>query len=452
MVSDPDKSFTVKFESNEDCLYVTKPGPKYLKFIKMKNNLKNGSEMREIEQGSNLTECSITCVQTLTERMKGFSDDEIERGRKARKLYHTISAPDLNVMKKYYDQLCDNNVPWEDIVLAEKIFGWDISTAKGRWTKQRPRRVKYEEVNIPRELIIQNSRVELCIDLMFINKCVFLTAIDKTIPFRSCASLPSKAPKYWATALSLLMRKYNQAGFFVKLIRADNEFKETLDEVIEKVCTLPLINHCVADEHLPEAERNNRIIQERFRIQYNRWPFKLVPRIMIRHLARRVCHDINIFPNKKGISTEFSPYTIMNRRNFNVKRECQHESGDFVLGFQDNKERKNTPMPRGVECIYLNPTKDMQEGHELMNLQTGELISRPFVKAAPMPQWAIERVENLGRAQGMKSLKFYNRKREEIFPSDPDIDTGVNWEENEYDTEEENINGQDYDNQNDQDD
>ena len=37
-------------------------------------------------------------------------------------------------------------------------------------------------------------------------------------------------------------------------------------------------------------------------------------------------------------------------------------------------------------------------------------------------------------------------------PSDPHIDTGVNGEENEYDMEEENINGQDYDNQNDQDD
>ena len=32
-----------------------------------------------------------------------------------------------------------------------------------------------------------------------------------------------------------------------------------------------------------------------------------------------------------------------------------------------------------------NRVKDLQEGHELMNLQTGESISRPFVKAAPMP-------------------------------------------------------------------
>lgn len=456
VVSDPNKSFTVEFQSNEDNLYVTKPGPEYLKFVAMKNTQERQqkkSSIQDMKKNINVTGQNLSCLQTLQDRMKDFSEDEIARGRKARKLYHAISAPDLNVMKKHYDQLCDNDVSWEDIVLAEKIFGWDISTAKGRWIKQRPRRVVYEEVQIPRELIVQNSRVELCIDLMFINNCVFLTAIDKTIPFRSCASLPGKGSKYWTTALKLLMRKYNQAGFFVKLIRADNEFQETLNEVMENVPDLPLVNHCSADEHVPEAERNNRLIQERFRIQYNRWPFKVVPRIMIRHLARRVCHDLNIFPNKKGISQEYSPYTIMNRRNFSVKRECKHEPGDFVIGFQDNTDQKNTPMPRGIECIYLNPTKDLQAGHELMNLQTGELLHRPHVKEAPMPEWVITRVEELGRAQGMKSLKFFNRKREDITSHDPDLETGVNWTDNNsnnnnyqnYNAEEDYLNDQDQD-------
>jgi len=95
-------------------------------------------------------------------------------------------------MKKHYNQLCDNAVPYEDVVLAEKIFGWDVSTSKGRWVKKRPNRVMYEEVYIPRELIVQNSHI----DLMFINNCVFLTAIDKAIPFRSCASLQSKASRH----------------------------------------------------------------------------------------------------------------------------------------------------------------------------------------------------------------------------------------------------------------
>jgi len=219
------------------------------------------------------------------------------------------------------------------------------------------------------------------------------------------------------------MRKCNQAGFFIKLIRVDNEFKETVEDVIERVPDMPEVNHCGSDEHVPEAERNNRVIQERFRIQYNRWPFKVAPRIMIRHLARRVCHDISIFPNKRGISNIFSPYIIINRRDFSVKKECQYEPGDFVIGFQDNKE-KNTPMPIGVECVYLNASKDLQEGHELMNLQTGDLINRPVVKAAPMPNWTIRRVEELAIAQVMKSLKF-NRKREETLFSDPDYETGV---------------------------
>ena len=113
--------------------------------------------------------------------------------------------------------------------------------------------------------------------------------------------------------------------------------------------------------------------------------------VLVRHPARRACHDINIFPNKKGISKTFSPYTIMGRRNFSVKTECQHELGKFVIGFQDIKEKRITPMPREVECIYLNPKKYLQEGHELMNLRTGELTNRPVIKAAPMPNWAIRR-------------------------------------------------------------
>ena len=146
---------------------------------------------------------------------------------------------------------------------------------------------------------------------------------------------------------------------------------------------------------------------------------------MIRHLVRRVYRDFKFFLNKKGTSKIFSPYMIMNRRNFSVKTECQHERGEFVIGFQDNNEKTNTPMPKGNEYVYLNPTKDLQEGHELMNLQTGELINRPVIKAAPMPNWAIKRVEELATSQGMKTLKFFNRRREEVSFSDPDHETGV---------------------------
>jgi len=46
-----------------------------------------------------------------------------------------------------------------------------------------------------------------------------------------------------------------------------------------------------------------------------------------------------------------------------------------------------------------------------------------------MPNLTIRRVEELGIAQGMKSLKFFNRKREEISFNDPDHEPGVYWNE-----------------------
>ena len=35
-------------------------------------------------------------------------------------------------------------------------------------------------------------------------------------------------------------------------------------------------------EHVPEAERNNRVIKERFRAAFHRLPFKKMPKIMVK--------------------------------------------------------------------------------------------------------------------------------------------------------------------------
>ena len=64
--------------------------------------------------------CFQCHIQTLNEQMTNFSAEEIERARKTRKLHHAISAPGLIIMKKHFNQLCDNDIPWEDVVLAEK--------------------------------------------------------------------------------------------------------------------------------------------------------------------------------------------------------------------------------------------------------------------------------------------------------------------------------------------
>ena len=52
------------------------------------------------------------------------------------------------------------------------------------------------------------------------------------------------------------------------------------------------------DDHVPEAERNSRVIKEKFRMSYYRLHYKKIPKIIILHLAMNVAQNLNMFPAK----------------------------------------------------------------------------------------------------------------------------------------------------------
>ena len=101
--------------------------------------------------------------------------------------------------------------------------------------------------------------------------------------------------------MKIIVRQYNEAGFPVSVIHGDGEYESMFNSIKSKL-NVPL--NCVnPDDHVPEAERNNRTIAERFRAQFHRLPFTAMPKVMIRTLAMRVTTLLNIFPAKGGIST-----------------------------------------------------------------------------------------------------------------------------------------------------
>ena len=50
--------------------------------------------------------------------------------------------------------------------------------------------------------------------------------------------------------------------------------------------------------HVPEIDRNNRIVNEKYRAQYHRLPFQNIPKYMIRYLDFEVVRKLNYFPFK----------------------------------------------------------------------------------------------------------------------------------------------------------
>ena len=79
---------------------------------------------------------------------------------------------------------------------------------------------------------------------------------------------------------------------------------------------------------------------------------------------------------------------------------------------------KNNNLPRTIDCIYLRPTPDMPNGHNLINLYTGELIMWPMkmITVCEMSRDIVQRVEVMALRQGVQSLKLKYRKSEDWLP------------------------------------
>ena len=97
-------------------------------------------------------------------------------------------------------------------------------------------------------------------DGMKIPPMVFLTAIDTAIEHRSCNSLKGEKDMDCHHALDKILHLHDSACFKVKTICHDGAFVSMMDEVKDKLQID--VNCCNPDKHVPEAERNNRVIKE----------------------------------------------------------------------------------------------------------------------------------------------------------------------------------------------
>jgi hypothetical protein len=156
------------------------------------------------------------------------------------------------------------------------------------------------------------------------------------------------------------------------------------------------MNYTTKGEHVPEAERNNRTIGERIRATYHNLPYKAIPRIMLKYLAMVCTLQFDFFPAKGGVSAYLSPQVIMSNSHLDFEKHCQVPFGSYVQANQENYPT-NIQAPRTIDAIYLRPMQNKQGGHELMNLQTGFVITTVWEQ--PVTDLAIKAVERMAAEQ-----------------------------------------------------
>jgi hypothetical protein len=117
----------------------------------------------------------------------------------------------------------------QDVDLAVKIYGHDIAFLKRKTTRRKPIPVVQDVVSVPPEVSSAQRDVELSIDTIFVNGMSFLTTISSHIRYRTALWVPNRTVGAYSEQLKVVLALYKRAGFTVKLICADQEFKATLE-------------------------------------------------------------------------------------------------------------------------------------------------------------------------------------------------------------------------------
>jgi hypothetical protein len=315
-----------------------------------------------------LTPAAVSMPTTVEENKSFYTPRQFERAKRARNLLEAAGSPSVEDLKTIIKMnLIDNNpVTIADVQLAEKIFGPDVATLKGKSTRRRPTAVTSDSIPIPPELIAAQHDVTLCIDDMFVNGEAFFTTISKNIRYRTAEWIKDLQFESHEKALRDVFKLYRRAGFKITVIEADLAFKPLLTELEQELGFTS--NFANPGDHVSEAERSIRTMKERIRAGYHRLPYKRLPRLLLKTLVVDTPKKINYFPAKGGISKYFSPRAILHQRKLDYLKHCAIPFGTAV---QAQQPTDNTTAGRMVDGIYLRHTESVQGGHEVMNLHTG---------------------------------------------------------------------------------
>ena len=162
-------------------------------------------------------------------------------------------------------------------------------------------------------------------------------------------------------------------------------------------------------------------------------PYEHWTRKMVQYGAMEPACKLNYFPAKDGVSTIYSPRTIIHKRGIDYDKHCQFQFGQYGMTHDENNPT-NTMKSRALHCIYLRPNDNDQGGHVLLNLDTNCTVTCPRFTPLPISKAIIERVHAIAESEGMpKGLKIVSRHGDILY--DSALFAGVDSDDDEEDSD-----------------
>jgi hypothetical protein len=155
---------------------------------------------------------------------------------------------------------------------------------------------------------------------------------------------------------------------------------------------------------------------------------------MVKILAMESTKKLKFFPPLNGLSPYYSPRMIIHQENLDFHKHCMIPFETYIPAHNESANL-NSQHPRTLNCVYLRYLNNKQGGHELLNLQTGSIITRQQVTPLPMTQNVIEMVHTRADKDKMPSGLKITTKHGMILHDDTLI-AGVESDSNDEDIKE----------------
>jgi hypothetical protein len=285
----------------------------------------------------------------------------------------------------------------QDIDGAQKIWGKNTASLKGKNTRSKSILVDRDYVKVPMELMKIHKEVFLTPDIFFVNKIIFLLTLSCKICFTSVNHLVDRTVPQIFKAFKEMYQYYIQRSFHITTVHADDEFAP-LNTLIESMPGGPMVNLASANEHIPEIERIIRVVKERCRATRHSLPFERIPKLVTIHIVLNVVKLIIFFPTKGGVSDTLSPKTIMSGETLDFKKHLSLQIGQYCQVHEEDTPR-NSQVARTKGVISLGPSGNVQGGFKFMALNSGKQFVRRSWDVIPIPDVVINHVNELGKDQ-----------------------------------------------------
>lgn len=208
----------------------------------------------------------IVLLNTVSSKREGYSNHNYCAMVKACHKYEMIRYPSIKDYKNMVEHylLGDTGITLWGITNADNIFGASMPALKGKDVCKTPNPVVADYIYVLESILEWYKNIELFVDIMFINNLPILIMISRHLKFMTVDVLDDRSACKIMVSLQETNELYWRRGFNITACYLDPEFK-AIKKIKSKITVL--INMTATKEHMPEVERQIRVIKERY-MQY----------------------------------------------------------------------------------------------------------------------------------------------------------------------------------------